>query len=124
VWAVAFAGLLAVGRRTGLLHRARAAVALRYQTRSTPDADAIRAFDRLETLFERRHRPREPGETPRQYVTSLVDEGADEEALAVLDAYERARHGEGVDEATADRAVETVDRLVRARAAVSGRFRE
>ena len=115
VWGVAFAGLLAVGRRTGVLGRARTAVGLRRQRRSTPDADAIRAYDRLETAFEQRHRPRAPGETPRGYVESLVAEGADEEALAVLDAYERARHGDGVDETTADRAVETTDRLVRAR---------
>ncbi|MFB6168206.1 MAG: DUF3488 and DUF4129 domain-containing transglutaminase family protein [Haloferacaceae archaeon] len=123
VWAVAVAGLLAVGRRTGLLGRARTAVALRRQTRSTPDADAVRAYGRLEMAFERQYRPRERGETPRQYVESLVEDGADEGALAVLDAYERARHGDGVDEATADRAVETVDRLVRSRAGVSDRFR-
>jgi transglutaminase-like putative cysteine protease len=118
VWAVALAGLLAVGRRTGALSRARTAVALRRQSRSTPDADAIRAYDRLETLFERRHRPRAPGETPRAYVASLVAGGADEAALSVVDAYERARHGDGVDEATADDAVATVDRLVAERSLV------
>jgi transglutaminase-like putative cysteine protease len=124
VWAVAFAGLLAVGRRTGVLARARASVALRHQTRSAPDADAVRAYDRLETVLERRHRPRAPGETPRRYVESLVDGGADEGALAVLDAYERARHGDGVDGATADRAVAVVDRIVRSGGALRGRFRE
>lgn len=124
VWAVAFAGLLAVGRRTGLLDRARAAVALRRQSRTTPDADAIRAYDRVETVFERRHHPREPGETPRRYVESLVAEGADEGALAVLDAYERARHGDGVNEQTADDAVETADRIVRGGTPLRGRSGE
>ena len=112
VWAVALAGLLAVGRRTGALGRVRTAVALGRQSRSAPDADAIRAYDRLETLFERRYRPRAAGETPRAYVATLVADGADEAALSVVDAYEQARHGDGVDETTADDVVATVDRLV------------
>ena len=118
VWAVALAGLLAVGRRTGALDRVRTAVALGRQSRSTPDSDAVRAYDRLETLFERRYRPRAAGETPRAYVATLVADGADEAALSVVEVYERARHGDGVDEATADDAVETVDRLVDERSLV------
>jgi transglutaminase-like putative cysteine protease len=113
VWAVAAAGLLAVGRRAGVVDRLRESVGLRRQSRSSPDADAVRAYDRLETLFERRHRGRERGETPRAYVEAMVAAGADPDARVVVDAYERARHGDGVDAETADRAVETVDRLVR-----------
>ena len=112
VWAVTLAGLLAVGRRTGALGRVRTAVALGRQSRSAPDADAIRAYDRLETLFELRYRPRAAGETPRTYVSTLVADGAEEAALSVVDAYEQARHGDGVDKTTADDVVATVDRFV------------
>jgi transglutaminase-like putative cysteine protease len=114
VWAVAAAGLLAVGRRSGVFDRLRESVGLRRQTRSSPDADAVRAYDRLETLFGRHRRGRARGETPRAYVEAMVAAGADPDARVVVDAYERARHGDGVDAETADRAVETVDRLVRA----------
>ncbi|MFB6161625.1 MAG: DUF3488 and DUF4129 domain-containing transglutaminase family protein [Haloferacaceae archaeon] len=114
LWAVTLAGAVAVGRRTGATDRIREAVRLRYQPQVDPDTDAVRAYARLETLFERRHRPRRPGETPRAYVESLVDAGADERALAVLDAYERARYGDGVSHVVAARSVAVVDRLTRA----------
>ena len=113
VWAVAAAGVLAVGRRTGVTGRLSETVRLRRQSRVAPAADAVRAYERLETLFERRYRPRAPGETPRAYVERVVERGGDEAALSVVAAYERARHGDGVDAATAASAVETVDRLVR-----------
>ncbi|MFB6304921.1 MAG: DUF3488 and DUF4129 domain-containing transglutaminase family protein [Haloferacaceae archaeon] len=123
VWTVALAGALAVGRRTGLTGRVAAAVRLRYQgARTDPTADVARAYDRLERLFARRHRPRRPGETRRAYVEALVEAGADEAALDVLDAYERARYGGGVSRAEADAAVDAVDRLTRERVPVVGRF--
>jgi hypothetical protein len=112
VWAVAVVGLAAVGRRTGAVTRLREAVALRRQRRGDPAADAVRAYDRLETLLERRGRPRRAGETPRAYVEAAVGEGVDPAARSVVDAYERAQYGDGVDRETADEAVATVDRLV------------
>jgi Transglutaminase-like enzymes, putative cysteine proteases len=112
VWAVAVAGLAAVGRRTGVLARLREGVELRRQPRASPDADAVRAYDRLETLLGRQTRPRRSGETPRAYVEAAVAAGTDPAALDVVDVYERAQYGDGVDRETADEAVATVDRLV------------
>ncbi len=112
VWAVAVAGLAAVSRRTGVLARLREAVALRRQPRADPDTDAVRAYSRLETLLGRQTRARRSGETPRAYVEAAVAAGTDPAALEVVDAYERARYGDGVDRETADEAVATVDRLV------------
>ncbi|MFB6156331.1 MAG: DUF3488 and DUF4129 domain-containing transglutaminase family protein [Haloferacaceae archaeon] len=123
VWTVALAGVLAVGRRTGLTDRIAGAVRLRYQgARTDPTADVARAYDRLERLLARHHRPRRPGETPRAYVESLVASGADEAALDVVDAYERARYGDGITRADADDAVDVVDRLTRERTPVLNRF--
>lgn len=123
LWTVALAGALAVGRRIGLTDRAAAAVRLRYQgARTDPDADVVRAYDRLERLLATRHRPRAPGETPRAYVEDLVVAGADERAVPVVAAYERARYGDGVDRETADAAVDAVDRLTREATPVLRRF--
>ncbi|MFB6303014.1 MAG: DUF3488 and DUF4129 domain-containing transglutaminase family protein [Haloferacaceae archaeon] len=123
LWTIALAGVLAVGRRLGLAERVGTAVRLRYQgARIAPDADVVRAYDRLERLFARRYRPRAPGETPRAYVERLVADGADERALPVVEAYERARYGDGVDRAAADAAVDAVDRLTREATPVVRRF--
>ncbi|MFB6281798.1 MAG: DUF3488 and DUF4129 domain-containing transglutaminase family protein [Haloferacaceae archaeon] len=122
LWTVALAGALAVGRRLGLTDRLTAAVGLRYQGRADPETDVVRAYGRLERLLARRHRPRAPGETPRAYVEALVAAGADRRAVRVVAAYERARHGDGVDRATADAVVGAVDRLTREDIPVLGRF--
>ena len=123
LWAVALAGALAVGRRLGLTDEAVAAVRLRHQDApAEPSLDAVRAYYRLETLFGSQHRPRRPGETPREYVRAMVEAGADREALVAVEAYERARYGDGVDADRAAAAVAVADRLTWAATPVLRRF--
>ncbi|WP_247005960.1 transglutaminase TgpA family protein [Halorientalis litorea] len=107
--AVVLAGLVAGARRTGLTDRAYRALWLRYQPRADPATDIERAFARLETVLASEHRPRRPGETPRQYVAAI---DADETVQAVYEARERARYAGEVSRSTADEAVETVDAIV------------
>jgi transglutaminase-like putative cysteine protease len=110
---VAVVGLAAAVRRTGADRRARRAVWLRRRgPRRDPDADAVRAFDRLAYLLEQQERPRRPAETRRAFIDSVA---ADDRARRVLDAYERATYGDGVDRATADAATDAVGELVRER---------
>jgi transglutaminase-like putative cysteine protease len=112
-WGVVLVGVGAVIRRTGAGGRAVRAVWLRRRgPRRDPDADAVRAFERLVYLLERQERPRRPGETPRAFVRSVTD---DARATRVLATYERARYGGGVDRAAADDATDAVGELVRER---------
>ena len=60
-------------------------------------------------MLETEHRPKEPGETPRQFFEA-VDAGP--RPWQVLRARELARHGGGIDGRTADDAVDLADRLV------------
>jgi len=103
-------GVVAGLRRTGVTGRLYRAVWLRYQPRGgDPRADAERAFDRLEYVLGERYRPREPGETTRQYLAAI---GADERARAVSDIRERARYAGSVSREEADEAISTVDEIV------------
>ncbi len=106
---IALVGLVAGARRSGLGRRLYRAAWLRYQPRRDPVADVERAYERVLTLLEIEHRPIEPGETPRQYFEA-VDAGP--RYWRVLEERERARHGAGVDESTADDVTEMADRLV------------
>ena len=121
--AVALLGAVAGARRVGLTARGYRFLWTVYQP-GTDDTTAAteRAYRRLEAFAEREYRQREPGETPRQYVDGVVRRGLDERARAVADAYEQAHYGNGVPEETAADTVTTVDRLVRSRIPVVGRF--
>ncbi|RLM56461.1 DUF4129 domain-containing protein [Halobellus sp. Atlit-31R] len=123
VGAVALVGLTAGAHRSGAVDRSVRLFRVQYQRRREPDADAIRAYRRLETLLEREYRPRRPGETPRSYLASLPLEERFAEAREVCEQYERARYGDGVDRATADETVATVDRLVRSSTPLVRRLR-
>jgi transglutaminase-like putative cysteine protease len=113
LWGVVAVGIGAAVRRTGAGRRAVRAVWLRRRgPRRDPDADAVRAFERLVYLLERQERPRRPGETPRAFVRSVT---TDDRAHRVLATYERAHYGDGVDRATADDATDAVGELVRER---------
>ncbi|AZH24495.1 transglutaminase TgpA family protein [Haloplanus aerogenes] len=113
LWGVVLVGVGAVVRRTGAGRRAIRAVWLRRRgPRRDPDADAVRAFERLAYLLERQERPRRPSETPRAYIRHVT---SDDRARRVLRAYERARYGGGVDRAEADAAADAVGELVRER---------
>ncbi|MHB9287055.1 transglutaminase domain-containing protein [Halobacteriales archaeon Cl-PHB] len=105
---VVLAGLVAGLRRSGLARRAKRSLYLRWQPRRDPATDVERAHRRLVILMERRHRPRRPDETVREYLDAV---GADPRAWQVADIRERARYAADVDESAADQAVQLVDRL-------------
>ncbi len=64
-------GLLALLRRWGVFSGLRRLVWLWNLSRSDPKADVAAVYDRLEYLLTREHRPREPGETRREYVRDV-----------------------------------------------------
>jgi len=102
-------GLVVGLRRSGITGRAYRAIWLRYQPSKDPETDAERAFKRLEYVLAERHRPRRPGETPRQYLRSI---GADERATQVAAIRERAHYAGQVTRDEADEAVSLVDDIV------------
>ncbi|AGB30179.1 transglutaminase domain-containing protein [Natrinema pellirubrum DSM 15624] len=125
---VALVGLAAGARRTGALARLRREVGVYWHgPRRDPNRDAERAFERLERLLARQYRPRRRSESGRAYLTALAaaaDEGeppTDPRLERVLEAYERATYGGGVDRAEADAAIAVVDDLARDRLPVIGR---
>lgn len=106
------AGLLFGIHRFHLLKRGYRTVWLRWQRRTgSPYLDVGRAFERLEYLLERRYRPRDPDETPRQYLEALEPE-VDPRAYEVLRLYERAYYAETISRGEADKAIQLVDELV------------
>jgi hypothetical protein len=111
----AVAGIALGAHRSGLLGRGYRYARIRWQRPTdSPDRDVERAFERLEAHLARRHRPREPDETARQYVEALAPD-VDPTAREVLRRYERARYGGTVTRAEADEAIRLVDVLVRGR---------
>ena len=124
VGAVALVGVTAGAYRTGTVTRTAGLLAAQFQRRRDPDTDAVRAYRRLAVLLERRFRPRRPGETPRAYVESVATGRFDgPDVRRVVELYERAQYGDGVDQEAADEVVATVDRLVRSSTPVVRRFR-
>ncbi|WP_435123906.1 transglutaminase TgpA family protein [Halobaculum sp. D14] len=115
-------GVVAGARRFGLTGRAYRAVWLLHQSPGEPAADAERAYRRLEYLGAVAYRPRQTGETPRQYVDALARDAFGDTARTVGSAYERATYGGGVTADEAATAVDATDRLVREHAPVLRRF--
>ncbi len=102
-------GLAAGARRSGVADRAYRALWLRRQPRTDdPSADVRRAFARLEYLFERTRRARDPAETPRQYLETLPDA----RARRVGEIYEQAVYAGRSSRDLADEAIALVDDLV------------
>ncbi|OIB58134.1 DUF3488 and transglutaminase-like domain-containing protein [Natrialba sp. SSL1] len=127
---VVLVGLAAGIHRTDGRTRLQRLVGLLWQRPTDdPDDDAARAYRRLERLLGRTHRPRRPGESARSYVTALRTAATDDtgDSLesatdvdptdprieAVLESYEQAVYGGGVNRREATSAVEAVDELVR-----------
>lgn len=104
-------GIAAVVRRSGVGGRAYREVWLRRQPRTDPESDIERAFERLEYILAREHRPRRPGETRKQYVRVVGDDSV----RRVEEIYERAVYGGEATEALADEAIDIVDQRVRER---------
>ncbi len=129
IGAVLLVGLAAGVRRVDAIARTRRLAGLYWQgRRGEPDADAERAFRRLERLLAREYRPRQPSESARTYLRALereTDDGpaVDPRARTVLERYERAVYGGGVTRSEAEEAIECVDGLVRERLALPGRRR-
>ncbi len=111
---VLLVGAAAGVRRSGLVRRLRRTARVRYQRRHDPARDVEVAFERMAILLEREHRPRESGETVRQYLEGI---GAPDSAHELAAIHERATYGGTVDGAMADDAVELVEDL---RAAYAG----
>jgi len=105
---IALLGVGAWVRQSTFTGRLFRAFAIRFQRRSDPATDVERAYERLVLILERRYRPRETGETMRQY---LDDVNAGRNARRFVELHERARYGETVSQEDADRAVELVDRV-------------
>lgn len=122
---VALVGLAAGVRRTDATTQARREFRLYWHgRRSEPDADARRAYRRLERLLAREYRPRHRAESSRQYLAALsAEEAVDPRAKRVAETYERATYGGGVDREEANEAITTVDELARERLPILRRFR-
>ncbi len=101
IWTLLGAGVLAAVRRSGLAERAYRAAWLRYQPNGDPSTVVEGAYDRVEFVLERRHRPRESGETVREYLDAI---DASEPARRVAQLRESARYGGGPSESEAEEA--------------------
>ena len=103
--------------RLGLLRRGYRFVELGWQAPTdSPQTDVKRAFDRLERVLARQYRARQPGETRREYVRVLQNNGNDDDRLQrVLTIYELAVYSGEVSRERADEAIGLVDDLVRER---------
>ena len=124
VGVVGLIGIVAGAYRTGTAGRIVGLAVVQFQRRRDPDTDAVRAYRRLAVLLERRYRSRRPGETPRAYLRAVADGrfgGA--EVRRIVERYERAQYGDGVDPDGAEASVATVDRLVRSSTPVVRWFR-
>ncbi|AHG02699.1 transglutaminase [Halobacterium sp. DL1] len=118
VWAVLLVGLTAVLRFTGLADRAYRALWLRWlPDTGDPVEEVEAAFERVEYVLGKRYRPRNAGETVRNYV---VDVRAGDRAERVANLRERARYAGRVDEEDAAEA----KRLARSLAAEYSRLPE
>ncbi|MFC4406513.1 DUF3488 and transglutaminase-like domain-containing protein [Haloarchaeobius iranensis] len=120
---VAMVGLAAGAHRAGATRAVRRAAKLRWQgTRREPDTDVERAVERLELVLERQYGPREPNESPSQYVQRLSMSGVDRRADRVVELHEKAVYGPGVSREEADEAIELVDAMVRSNTPLLRRF--
>jgi transglutaminase-like putative cysteine protease len=107
------AGLAAAAHRYGLTGRAMRIVRLHWQPRRDPDSDVERAFGRLELLLSLAVRPRNDGETPREYLKTMgLLANVGERGNRVARLYERAHYGDGVSKDEADEAVRLVNEIV------------
>ena len=103
---LAVAGLAAGVRRSPVPGVVGREYRIRFQRRRDPETDIETAHDRLLLVLARRHRPRDPGETTRQYLDA-VDACPEARRLAAI--RERARFAGDSSAEAADEAVELVE---------------
>ncbi|MDZ7731651.1 MAG: DUF4129 domain-containing protein [Natrialbaceae archaeon] len=102
-------GSIAASRRTGLSHRLRDEVRIRYQRPSDDPERAVDiAWDRLERRLAHRYRPRRATETVREYLESVPGDDFDQ----LIGHIERARYGHDISSAEARRVIDRVDEVV------------
>ncbi|GGM70258.1 hypothetical protein GCM10009017_20570 [Halarchaeum rubridurum] len=89
LWVAVALGVGAVARRLGLLERGYRALWVRWLPEGDPEAVVAGAHERMLYVLARRHRPRETGETVREYLDA-VDAPTPARRLASL--HERARY--------------------------------
>lgn len=107
------AALVLGAYRFGIITRVAQELRLQRQLRTdSPDADTIRAYERLEQFLEREERKRLERETVRQYLGRLASVGVDARVLRVTSIYERAQYGDGVSRDEAEEAIDIVDDLL------------
>jgi len=106
--ALAVAGLAVGVRRSPLPAVVGREVRIRLQRRVDPETDIERAHERLLLVLAKRHRPREDGETTRQYLRAV---DASPEARRLARIRERARFAGECTESAADEAVELVKQV-------------
>ncbi len=119
---VVLVGVAAGAHRTSAMARLRGAVGLYWQGRRDDPDEATRvAYRRLEQHLSRKYRPRRRSESRRGYLVALrTDHEIDSRTMQVVQAYEQATYGEGVDRETADATIAIVDELVRDRLPLVG----
>jgi transglutaminase-like putative cysteine protease len=105
---VILVGVAAAIRRSGVGGRAYREVWLRRLPRTDPQSDIESAYERLEYLLEREHRPRRSGESRKQYVHAV---GGDQ-AQRIGEIYEQAVYAGRATESLADEAVNLVEQRV------------
>ena len=106
------AAALALGaHHFGAIDRVSRELWLREQTPTdSPQADAERAFARVEHLLKRRYRERKSAETPRQYLDAI---GVNDTRVRHLtDIYERAHYGGEVTREEATEAIRLADDVI------------
>jgi len=106
--AIALIGAVAGLRQSRVGRRLSTAVRVRYQRRRDPTTDIELAHERLLLILERRHRPRRPGETHRQYLDAVE---AGSRARRVAELRERAHYAADVSKSAADEAVALVESI-------------
>jgi transglutaminase-like putative cysteine protease len=106
------AAALALGaHHFGAIDRVSRELWLREQTPTdSPQADAERAFARVEHLLKRRYRERKSAETPRQYLDAIGVN--DTRVRHLMDIYERAHYGGEVTREEATEAIRLADDVI------------
>jgi transglutaminase-like putative cysteine protease len=105
---VILVGVAAAIRRSGVSGRAYREVWLRRLPRTDPQSDIESAYERLEYLLAREHRPRQLGESRKQYVRAV----GDDQAQRIGEIYEQAVYAGKATESLADEAVNLVEQRV------------